>query len=198
MRGPFGCYRLYSDDILCLWAFLAFSNSEFDLLAFCKRLESVTLNCAEVRKYIGARLLLDESEALGFVEPLNGSACCRHGFFLVYLKYQWSGIRTGKAGSVAITYEKQDELLRKRLLRKRETECIGKSALTGNAEYRESSPAVKEITASGGYTYSESRADEIIKSSFEPHYDAAVEQGDIQSWSRLQHHVGRAAADAIA
>jgi hypothetical protein len=36
----------------------------------------------------------------------------------------------------------------------------------------------------------ESRADEIIKSSFKPHYDAAVEQGDIQSWSWLQHFVG--------
>jgi hypothetical protein len=33
----------------------------------------------------------------------------------------------------------------------------------------------------------ESRADEIIKSSFKPHYDAAVEQGDILSWSWLQH-----------
>lgn len=36
----------------------------------------------------------------------------------------------------------------------------------------------------------ESRADEIIDSSFKPHYDAAVEHGDIQSWSWLQHYVG--------
>jgi len=36
----------------------------------------------------------------------------------------------------------------------------------------------------------ESRADEIIKTSFKPHYDAAVEHGDIQSWSWLQHFVG--------
>ncbi|MCP4300746.1 MAG: hypothetical protein GY783_09195 [Gammaproteobacteria bacterium] len=36
----------------------------------------------------------------------------------------------------------------------------------------------------------ESRADEIISSSFKPHYDAAVEQGDIASWSWLQHFVG--------
>ncbi len=36
----------------------------------------------------------------------------------------------------------------------------------------------------------ESRADEIINSSFKPHYDAAVEQGDILSWSWLQHFVG--------
>jgi len=36
----------------------------------------------------------------------------------------------------------------------------------------------------------ESRADEIIGSSFKPHYDAAVEQGDIQSWSWMQHYIG--------
>lgn len=36
----------------------------------------------------------------------------------------------------------------------------------------------------------ESRADEIISSSFKPHYDAAVEHGDITSWSWLQHFVG--------
>lgn len=36
----------------------------------------------------------------------------------------------------------------------------------------------------------ESRADEIINTSFGPHYDAAVEHGDILSWSWLQHFVG--------
>ena len=36
----------------------------------------------------------------------------------------------------------------------------------------------------------ESRADEIINSTFKPHYDAAVEQGDILSWSWLRHFVG--------
>lgn len=36
----------------------------------------------------------------------------------------------------------------------------------------------------------ESRADEIISSSYKPHYDAAVEQGDIRSWSWLQHYAG--------
>ncbi len=36
----------------------------------------------------------------------------------------------------------------------------------------------------------ESRADEIVRSSFKPHYDAAVEQGDIISWSWMQHFVG--------
>lgn len=36
----------------------------------------------------------------------------------------------------------------------------------------------------------ESRADEIINTSYKPHYDAAVEHGDILAWSWLQHFVG--------
>jgi hypothetical protein len=36
----------------------------------------------------------------------------------------------------------------------------------------------------------ESRADEIINSTFKPNYDAAVEHGDISSWSWMQHFVG--------
>lgn len=36
----------------------------------------------------------------------------------------------------------------------------------------------------------ESRADEIINTSFGPHYNAAVEHGDIQSWTWMQHFVG--------
>ncbi len=36
----------------------------------------------------------------------------------------------------------------------------------------------------------ESRADEIINTSFKPHYDAAVEHGDILSWTWMQHYVG--------
>lgn len=36
----------------------------------------------------------------------------------------------------------------------------------------------------------EARADEIIARNFKPHYDAAVEQGNIRSWSWLTHYVG--------
>lgn len=36
----------------------------------------------------------------------------------------------------------------------------------------------------------ESRADEIVKRNYAPHYDAAVESGDIASWSWLSHFVG--------
>ena len=36
----------------------------------------------------------------------------------------------------------------------------------------------------------ESRADEIIKRNYAPHYDAAVESGDISQWSWLVHYMG--------
>ena len=36
----------------------------------------------------------------------------------------------------------------------------------------------------------ESRADEIMRSSYKPHYDQAVEQEQIVSWTWLQHYVG--------
>ena len=50
-----------------------------------------------------------------------------------------------------------------------------------------------------GYSYvtyftcnpsTESRADEIIKRNYAPHYDAAVEHGEIAQWSWLVHFVG--------
>lgn len=36
----------------------------------------------------------------------------------------------------------------------------------------------------------ESRADEIIESSYKPHYDQAVEQDQILSWAWMQHYIG--------
>ena len=36
----------------------------------------------------------------------------------------------------------------------------------------------------------ESRADEIIASSYKPHYDQAVEQEQIVSWAWMQHYIG--------
>jgi len=64
--------------------------------------------------------------------------------------------------------------------------------LAGNSIAQEQSPQTRYAYA----TYfvcspdGESRADEIISSSFKPHYDAAVEQGDILSWTWMQHFVG--------
>lgn len=59
--------------------------------------------------------------------------------------------------------------------------------------------AAAQSEASTSYAYAtyficepdgESRADEIIQTSFKPHYDAAVEQGDIRGWTWMQHYVG--------
>jgi hypothetical protein len=73
--GPFdvsvGCLSGY--DVFRLWALLALRNGKLDLLAFGERFEAVTLDCTEVCKNVGARFLLDEAEAFGFVEPFNGS-----------------------------------------------------------------------------------------------------------------------------
>jgi hypothetical protein len=52
-------------DVLRLGALLAFRNGEFDLLAFSERLEAVTLDSAEMRKYVGAVFLLNKAETLG-------------------------------------------------------------------------------------------------------------------------------------
>jgi hypothetical protein len=61
------------DDVFRLWTLRALRNGKLDLLAFGKRLEALTLDCTEVCKNVGARFLLDEAEAFGFVEPFNGS-----------------------------------------------------------------------------------------------------------------------------
>jgi hypothetical protein len=65
---------LSGDDVFRLWALLALCDGKFDPLAFGERFEAVTRNCTEVCKNVGARFLLDEAEAFGFVEPFNGSS----------------------------------------------------------------------------------------------------------------------------
>ena len=62
--------RLDSSDIFRFQAFFALDNVKTDLLAFIQRLETAGLNRTEMHKYIRAALLLDEAEALAFVEPL--------------------------------------------------------------------------------------------------------------------------------
>jgi hypothetical protein len=78
-KGPgFGALDLSigylgGDDVFRLWALLALCDGKFDSLAFGERFEAVTRNRTEVCKNVGARFLLDEAEAFGFVEPFNGS-----------------------------------------------------------------------------------------------------------------------------
>ena len=64
--------------VFSLRAFLTLRDRELDLLAFGERLEAVALDCAEMRKHIGAVFLLNKAEALRIVEPLDGSGNCRH------------------------------------------------------------------------------------------------------------------------
>ena len=120
-RGPLAFIpgSLDRNDILSLRAFLALRDGELDLLAFGERLEAAALNRAEVRKYVRARFLGDEAEALGFVEPFHGSRSCRHNFFLFNQSNTSPCPRAGVAGSDAITDEKQVEVLRKKLLMER-------------------------------------------------------------------------------
>jgi hypothetical protein len=75
VSGPFDVSVGYlsGDDVFRLWALLALREGEFDPLAFGERFEALTLDCTEMCKNVGARFLLDEAEAFGFVEPFNGS-----------------------------------------------------------------------------------------------------------------------------
>jgi hypothetical protein len=62
-----------------LQALLALGRFKFDALVFHQRLESATLDLAEMRKQILAAVVRrDESKSLAFVEPLHGSGLCRH------------------------------------------------------------------------------------------------------------------------
>lgn len=73
-----------SDDVLCLGTFLALGDSELYALTFGQGLEAGAGDGAEVCKHIGAGLLLDETKAFGFVEPLDGTGSSRHIHILYF------------------------------------------------------------------------------------------------------------------
>ena len=62
--------------------------------------------------------------------------------------------------------------------------------LAAGAQENESPPTYAYATYFICSPDGETRADEIIATSFKPHYDAAVEHGDIQGWAWYQHFVG--------
>ena len=66
------------------------------------------------------------------------------------------------------------------------------TALQANAQDTSSNTIYAYATYFTCSTHRESRADEIIRSSYKPHYDQAVEQGQIVSWTWLQHYIGGA------
>jgi hypothetical protein len=56
-----------------LQALLTLHNLEGDLLAFLQTLEATTGNRAEMHEYVRAIVTANETEALGVVEPLDGT-----------------------------------------------------------------------------------------------------------------------------
>lgn len=65
-------------NVGCLFAFWSVSNVEFHFLPFFERLESIHLDCREVREQIFTTIVrCNETEAFGIVEPLN-STCCHN------------------------------------------------------------------------------------------------------------------------
>src|SRR5690348_6243413 len=76
-RGRVAC--LISDgssglDFVGLQALLALHDLEGHLLAFLQRLEAGALDGTEVHEQVRAALRGDEAEALGVVEPLDGTS----------------------------------------------------------------------------------------------------------------------------
>ena len=72
-----------------------------------------------MEKHVLTSTGVDKTEAFGFVEPFHGSRGCRHSDFLFNQLIKAPFPRAGVAGSDAITDEKQDEVLRKKLLQER-------------------------------------------------------------------------------
>jgi hypothetical protein len=73
---------LDGDYILCLRAFLAIRDVEFNLLTIGQSFEAIALNRAEVNEYIGAIFTLDKTKSLRFVKPFNSTSCLRHNVYL--------------------------------------------------------------------------------------------------------------------
>src|SRR5690348_10541216 len=78
--------RLQRLDLLGLQAFLALGHHEADLLAFLQRLETAAFDRAKMHEHVLATFLADEAEALGVIEPFDGSGfTIRHGLLLATL-----------------------------------------------------------------------------------------------------------------
>jgi len=78
----FYCPNLQWNHILRLWAFLAISDVELNLLTIGQSFEAIALDGAEMNEHIGAIFTLDKAESLGFVKPFNSTFCLRHNVYL--------------------------------------------------------------------------------------------------------------------
>jgi hypothetical protein len=74
-------------DRFRLRAFLTLGDGELDFLALEEGFEAGALNGAEVRKYVRAGRLFDETETLAFVKPLYFASCSGHEYFLLYINH---------------------------------------------------------------------------------------------------------------
>ena len=70
--------KLHLDHFFSLRSFRSLRNLEFDFLSLFKGLETITLNCAVVNEDVRRARLLDETIALGIVEPLDLTGYSRH------------------------------------------------------------------------------------------------------------------------
>ena len=73
-------------DIFCLGTLLALRDSKFNFLAFQEGLEAGTLDSTEVSENVRTGLLLNKTETLGFVKPLNFASYFRHNTSYQYKK----------------------------------------------------------------------------------------------------------------
>jgi hypothetical protein len=69
-RQALYCDLAQNCNVRCLWAFGAFFNNEFNLLAFGQVTETVTLNGGEMDEHVRSAFALDKAEALVTIEPL--------------------------------------------------------------------------------------------------------------------------------
>src|ERR1051325_6143327 len=71
-----------------LHALRAALRDELDLLSFLEGLEAASLDLLEVREEVfAATRRSDEAEALGFVEPFDGSSCCSSHNYVSLLSF---------------------------------------------------------------------------------------------------------------
>ena len=67
---------LQRNYVLRLWAFLAFSNRELNLLTFLQRLTAFHVNGTKMDENVALTLAGDKAVTLFVVEPLHGSDNC--------------------------------------------------------------------------------------------------------------------------
>src|SRR3546814_5840062 len=85
-----------------LQALLALHDLERDLLAFLQRLEAVSLDRAEMDEQVLAAFRGDEAEALGVVEPLDGTGLTiGHDVLLLGTVFEVYTVRLGGSATVS-------------------------------------------------------------------------------------------------